>query len=271
MKSRIEILKEIMETEKLFAMGEINSETFEDIMQNLEKQLKLAQRVSEEEIENAVDSKEVPLFAHSLIGSVSIEELFPSFNVPRTFYRHLKIRREIIELRKNINQLKKDLKKTQILLAEKKITPETADLRYERLEFDLRLAENRLSARQKYLKRNPTKGDLLQFTLKNYSKFSFGHGVEDQEELQETAQQLNEEIELRKKYREALAEMLATVKTSQLEISSAKTRNGLPDFKQLRDYQNTINELYTYIRLLSEDIQSYNNCLTSLQKYIVLL
>jgi hypothetical protein len=266
MRNRIDILKDIMEIEKQFALEEIDSEIFENRMQVLEKQLKAVSAPSEDELMDAIDAKEIPLSANSLVGKISIEDLLPTFNVPRTFFRHLKIRREIQELARNIRNLNHNMQKLNILIAEQKVNPETANTKIETLEFDLRLAQNRYGAREKYLKRNPSKGELVKFTLENYLKFSFGHGVENQAELKQVSNELTHEIEIRKEYRKALAEMLATVKTTQLEISTKKARNGLPDFKSLLDFQQSVNELKDYIKILSEDIKEYCNCLSLLQK-----
>ncbi len=269
MRNRIDILKEIMEIEKKYALEEIDAEDFENRMQLLEKQLKNTSVLSEEELLRAIDSREIPLSANRLVGRISIEDLLPTFKVPRTFFRHLKIEREIKELDRNIYNLKHNLQKLKILQAEKKINIDTANIKIETLEFGLRLAQNRFGAREKYLKRNPSKAELLKFTLENYLKFSFGHGVTNETELKQLSSDLQKEIEIRKEYRKALAEILATVKTSQLEISTTKSRNGLPDFKQLLEIQQSVNELKVYIRILSNDIKEYCNCLSLLQDDIL--
>ncbi|MGC9779670.1 MAG: hypothetical protein HZR80_10550 [Candidatus Heimdallarchaeota archaeon] len=269
MRNRIDILKEIMEIEKKYALEEIDSEDFENRMQLLEKQLKNTNVISEEDLLRAIDSREIPLSANRMVGRISIEDLLPTFNVPRTFFRHLKIEREIKELDRNIYNLEHNLQKLKILQAEKKINTDTANIKIETLEFDLRLAHNRFAAREKYLKRNPSKAELLKFTLENYLRFSFGHGITNETELKELSSDLQKEIKIRQKYRKALAEMLATVKTTQLEISTTKSRNGLPDFKQLLEIQQSVNELKVYIRILSNDIKEYCNCLSLLQDDIL--
>ncbi|MHA1306239.1 MAG: hypothetical protein ACTSSB_01670 [Candidatus Heimdallarchaeota archaeon] len=271
MKSRINILKNIMEIEKQFALEEIDSEAFESKMQVLEQQYQHAKILTDEELKKAIIAKEIPLSASKIIGSVSIEDLLPNYNVPRTFYRHLKIRREIKELERNIGTLKHNLHKIKILVAEKKINQYSASLKLETLEFDLRLAENRYGAREKYIKRNPTKGDLIKFALENYLKFSYGHGVSNEAELKKQAVELAGEVTLRKHYRDALAELFATIKASQLEVRSKTDKNGMPDFKQLLGLQNSINELLDYIKLLTNDIREYTNCLSLLEEnYLVI-
>jgi len=268
MKKRIEILKKIMELEKKYALEEVDSETFERKMQIFEKQLRESEELSEKEFMEAVKNKEIPFSAERFMGKITIEDLLPTFNIPRTFYRHLKIRREVKELEKNIRDLKHNIHKLKLLIAEKKVNIEAASIKLETLEFDLRLAENRYGARQKYLKRNPSKGDLLRFTLENYHKFSFGHGITNEAELKEIATELRQEIELRKEYRKALAEMFATMKTSQIEISVSKRKNGLPDFKSLLEYQQMINEIKDYIHLLAVDIKNYSKCLSLLEEVL---
>ncbi|NHJ85788.1 MAG: hypothetical protein FK734_10020, partial [Asgard group archaeon] len=269
MRNRIDILKEIMEIEKQFALEVIDSDTFEKRMQLLERQLQETNELTDEEFLEAVNAKELPLSANTLVGRISIEDLLPTFNISRTFYRHLKIRREIVELERNIQTLEHNLHKVKAVLAEKKINPDAASVKIETLEFDLRLAQNRYGARQKYLKRNPSKGEILCFTLKNYLKFSYGHGIADEKELRELANELKEELDLRKEYQQALAEMYATIKTTQLEISSSKTKAGLPDFKQLIELQQSINELRDYISILSIDIKDYTGCLSKLDDSIL--
>jgi len=271
MRNRIDILKEIMEIEKQYALEEIDSEIFDNRMQILEKQLHAASAPTEDELMEAIDAREIPLSANSLVGKISIEDLLPTFKVPRTFFRHLKIRREIQELARNIRNLNHNMQKLNILIAEKKVNPDSANIKIETLEFDLRLAQNRFGAREKYLKRNPSKGELVKFTLENYLKFSFGHGVENEAELKQLSSEITHEIEIREEYRKALAEMLATVKTTQLEISTSTSRNGLPDFKSLLDFQQSVNELKDYIKILSEDIKDYCNCLNLLQKNILVI
>jgi len=271
MRNRIDILKEIMEIEKQYALEEIDSEIFDNRMQILEKQLFAVSAPTDDELINAINAREIPLSANSLVGKISIEDLVPTFNVPRTFFRHLKIRREIQELARNIRNLNHNIQKLNILIAEKKVNPDTTNIKIETLEFDLRLAQNRFGAREKYLKRNPSKGELVKFTLENYLKFSFGHGVESEAELKQLSSELTHEIEIRKEYRKAIAELLATVKTTQLEISTSTSRNGLPDFKSLLDFQQSVNELKDYIKILSEDIKDYCNCLTLLQKDILVI
>ena len=266
MNSRIEILKGIMEIEKQYALEEIDSETFENKMQVLEQQFQHASALTEEELRNAIDTKEIPLSASSLMGKISIEELLPNYKVPRTFFRHLKIRREIRELERNVKKIEHDMHKIKILLAEKKVNGDSASVKLETLEFDLRLAQNRFGAREKYLKRNPTKGELLKFTLQNFLKFSYGHGVEDNTELINLSEDLRKEIELRKNYRNAFADLLATLKATQLEIRSSSKMGDLPDFKKLREFQQTVNELQDYIKLLTKDITEYQNCLSRLEK-----
>ena len=120
MNSRIEILKDIMEIEKQFALEEIDSEVFENKMQVLEQQFQQASALTEDELRTAIDTKEIPLSANSLVGKISIEELLPNYKVPRTFFRHLKIRREIRELERNVQKIEHDMHKIKILLAEKK-------------------------------------------------------------------------------------------------------------------------------------------------------
>ena len=271
MRNRIDILKEIMEIEKQYALEEIDSEIFENRMQILEKQLFAVSAPTEDELKEAIDAREIPLSANSLVGKISIEDLLPTFNVPRTFFRHLKIRREIQDLGRSINNLNHNMQKLNILIAEKKVNPDTANIKIETLEFDLRLAQNRFGAREKYLKRNPSKGELVKFTLENYLKFSFGHGVETEIELKKLSSELTHEIEIRKEHRKAIAELLATVKTTQLEISTSTSKNGLPDFKSLLDFQQSVNELKDYIKILSEDIKDYSNCLSLLQKDILVI
>ncbi|MCE7744086.1 MAG: hypothetical protein GPJ52_03005 [Candidatus Heimdallarchaeota archaeon] len=271
MRTRIDILKEIMEIEKQYALEEIDSEIFDNRMQILEKQLFAVSAPTDDELREAINAREIPLSANSLVGKISIEDLLPTFNVPRTFFRHLKIRREIQELARNIRNLNHNMQKLNILIAEKKVNPDTANIKIETLEFDLRLAQNRFGAREKYLKRNPSKGELVKFTLKNYLKFSYGHGVETESELKQLSSELTHEIEIRKEYRKAIAELLATVKTTQLEISTSTSRNGLPDFKSLLDFQQSVNELKDYIKILSEDIKDYSNCLTLLEKDILVI
>ncbi len=271
MRTRIDILKEIMEIEKQYALEEIDSEIFDNRMQILEKQLFAVSASTDDELREAINAREIPLSANSLIGKISIEDLLPTFNVPRTFFRHLKIRREIQELARNIRNLNHNMQKLNILIAEKKVNPDTANIKIETLEFDLRLAQNRFGAREKYLKRNPSKGELVKFTLENYLKFSFGHGIENEAELKQLSSELTHEIEIRKEYRKAIAELLATVKTTQLEISTSTSRNGLPDFKSLLDFQQSVNELKDYIKILSEDIKGYCNCLNLLQKDILVI
>ncbi len=271
MRTRIDILKEIMEIEKQYALEEIDSEIFENKMQILEKQLFAVSAPTDDELKDAINAREIPLSANSLVGKISIEDLLPTFNVPRTFFRHLKIRREIQELARNIRNLNHNMQKLNILIAEKKVNPDTANIKIETLEFDLRLAQNRFGAREKYLKRNPSKGELVKFTLENYLKFSYGHGVETEAELKQLSRELTHEIEIRKEYRKAIAELLATVKTTQLEISTSTARNGLPDFKSLLDFQQSVNELKDYIKILSEDIKDYCNCLNLLQKDILVI
>ncbi|HUT82967.1 MAG TPA: hypothetical protein VMZ29_17355 [Candidatus Bathyarchaeia archaeon] len=266
MRNRIEILKEIMELEKQYALEEIDSEIFENRMLLLERHLHETTALTEDEFKKAVIAKEIPLSADRLVGKISIEDLLPTFNVPRTFYRHLKIKREIKELERNIMDLQHNIQKMKILLAEKKVNPDAAAVKIETLDFDLRLADNRYGARDKYLKRNPSKGDLLRFTLENYLKFSFGHGVSNEEELLKISRELQLEIKLRCEYRKALAEMLATMKTSQLDISTSKGKNGLPDFKALREFQQTINELKDYIDILYDEVKVYSNCISRLGK-----
>ncbi|MHA1922186.1 MAG: hypothetical protein ACTSVP_03900 [Candidatus Heimdallarchaeota archaeon] len=264
MKSRIKILKEIMEIEKQFALEDIDSEVFESKMQILEQQYKNAKILTEDELKKAIIAKEIPLSASKIIGSISIEDLLPNYNVPRTFYRHLKIQREIKELERNIGTLKHNIQKIKILTAEKRINQNSAQIKMETLEFDLRLAENRFGAREKYLKRNPTKGDLIKFTLENYLKFSYGHGVSNKAELKKLADELTEEVNLRKHYRDTLAELFATIKANQLEVRSKTDTNGMPDFKQLLGLQKSINELLDYIKLLTNDIREYSNCLSKI-------
>lgn len=271
MRTRIDILKEIMEIEKQYALEEIDSEIFDNRMQVLEKQLFAVSAPTDDELQKAINAREIPLSANSLVGKISIEDLLPTFNVPRAFFRHLKIRREIQELARNIRNLIHNMQKLNILIAEKKVNPDTANIKIETLEFDLRLAQNRFGAREKYLKRNPSKGELVKFTLANYLKFSYGHGVETESELKQLSSELTHEIEIRKEYRKAIAELLATVKTTQLEISTSTSRNGLPDFKSLLDFQQSVNELKDYIKILSEDIKDYCNCLTLLQKDILVI
>lgn len=269
MKDRVTILREIMEIEKQYALEEIDSDLFEQKMQVLEKQLHATSALTDEEFRKAVFAREIPLSVDRLIGKISIDDLLPTFSVPRTFFRHMKIRREILELDRSIHDLQHNMHKVKILFAEKKINTEAASIKIETLEFDLRLAENRFGARQKYLKRNPTKGELLKFTLENYLKFSFGHGVSTEDELNQLAADLNEELILRRDYRNAMAEMLATVKTTQLDIGTTKQKNGLPDFRQLLNYQQMVNELQDYISLLSDDIKEYINCLSLIQKEVL--
>ena len=67
MKSRIKILKEIMEIEKQFALEDIDSEVFESKMQILEQQYKNAKILTEEELKKAIISKEIPLSARKII------------------------------------------------------------------------------------------------------------------------------------------------------------------------------------------------------------
>ena len=265
MKTRIDILKDIMELEKQYALEDIDSETFEKSLLLFEQQLQESLELTEDELKQAIDNKEIPLSANRLVGRISIEELLPNFNVPRTFFRHLKVRREIQELGRNIEKINHDLNKIKILLAEKKVSQESANVKIETLEFDLRLAKNRLGAREKYLNRNPTKGDLLKFSLENFLKFSFGHGISNDTELLVISEDLKEETVIRNRYRNALAELLATIKTSQIDIRSSKSQE-LPDFKKLRDLQQTINELYDYIKLLTLDINDYTSCLNKLEK-----
>ena len=107
---------------------------------------------------------------------------------------------------------------------------------------------------------------MIKFTLENYLKCSFGHGVTSEEELKQLASDLNQEIELRKHYRNALAQLYATIKASQLELRTKTDTNGLPAFKQLLGLQNSINELEDYIKLLSSDILEYSNCLSKLEE-----
>ncbi|MFW9923359.1 MAG: hypothetical protein ACFFDW_08760 [Candidatus Thorarchaeota archaeon] len=267
MRSRIEILKDIMEIEKRYALEEIDSEEFEKKLLILEQQLKTSNEISEEDLHKAISTKEIPLSANQLIGKVSIEEFLPNYNVPRTFFRHLKVRREIKELERNIGKLKHDIQKIKVLIAEKKVSKESATIKLETLEFDLRLALNRYGAREKYLKRNPTKGDLLKFTVSNFIKFSYGHGISNDAELLVVSEDLKEETVLREKYRNALAELLATVKASQIDIRATSLKDEtLPDFKKLRDLQQTINELQDYVKLLTMDIAEYTNCLGKLDK-----
>ncbi len=266
MNSRIKILKDIMEIEKQFALEKINSEVFETKMHVLEQKFQQANALTEDELRLAIDTKEIPLSANSLIGKISIENLIPNSKVPRTFFRHLKIRREISELERNVKKLKHDMHKIKILLAEKKVNQDSATRKLETLEYDLRLAQNRFGAREKYLKRNPSKGHLLKFTLTNFLQFSYGHGVENNAELLTITQELKKEINLRIKYRDALAELLATLKTTQLEIRSSSKIGSLPDFKKLREFQQTINELHDYIKLLTVDINDFQNCLSRLEK-----
>jgi hypothetical protein len=258
-----------MEIEKQYALEEIDSDFFENKMQVLEKQLHETTALTDEEFKKAVYAQEIPLSADRLVGKISIEDLLPTFKVPRTFFRHMKIRREILELQRNLQDLQHNLQKVKILLAEKKINNEAAAIKIETLEFDLRLANNRYGARQKYLKRNPTKGELIKFTLENYLKFSFGHGVSTEVELKQLTTEMNQELNVRKEYRTAIAEMLATMKTTQLDISTTKQRNGLPDFKQLLNYQQMINELQDYISLLSNDVKEYTSCLSLVQRDIL--
>ncbi|HUU77901.1 MAG TPA: hypothetical protein VMX55_06110 [candidate division Zixibacteria bacterium] len=265
MRNRIDILKNIMELEKQYALEEIDSEAFENSLVLYEQQLVEAQELTEEELKQAIDKKEIPLSANRLVGIISIEELLPNFNLPRTFFRHLKIQREIQELHRNIGKINHDLNKIKILLAEKKISQDSATNKIETLEFDLRLAQNRLGAREKYLNRNPTKGDLLKFTLENFLKFSFGHGISNDTELLVLSEDLKEEIVLRNNYRNALAELLATIKTSQIDLRSTKSEE-LPDFKKLRDLQHIINELQDYIKLLTDEVNVYSSCLKKLEK-----
>ncbi|NHK29959.1 MAG: hypothetical protein FK730_01315 [Asgard group archaeon] len=269
MRDRITILREIMEIEKKYALEEVDSGFFETRMQVLEKQLHETTALTDEEFRKAVYAHEIPLSADRLVGKISIEDLLHTFKVPRTFFRHMKIRREILELERNIRDLQHNLQKVKILLAEKKINNDAATIKIETLEFDLRLANNRFGARQKYLKRNPTKGELINFTLENYLKFSFGHGISTDVELKQLTIEMNQELTVRKEYRHALAEMLATMKTTQLDISTTKQRNGLPDFKQLLNYQQMINELQDYISLLSNDIKEYTSCLSLVQRDIL--
>ncbi|MCF2144012.1 MAG: hypothetical protein K9W42_09945 [Candidatus Heimdallarchaeota archaeon] len=269
MKDRIVILRKIMELEKKYALEEIDSETFERKMQIYEQQLRRTEELTDKEFMLAVQNKEIPFSVERFMGKITIEDLLPTFNIPRHFYRHLKIRREIKELEKNIEGLKHNIHKLKLLIAEKKVNVEAASVKLETLEFDLRLAENRYGAREKYLKRNPSKGDLLRFALENYQKFSFGHGIKNEDELKEIARDLKKEIELRKEYRRTLAEMLATMKTSQMEISVSKQKNGLPDFKSLLDYQQMINEIKDYISLLAEDIREYSKCLSLLEEDVL--
>ncbi|MBN1328229.1 MAG: hypothetical protein JXA54_02035 [Candidatus Heimdallarchaeota archaeon] len=266
MRNRIEILKDIMELEKQYALEEIDSEFFENRMLLLERQLHETTALTEDEFKQAVIAKEIPLSADRLVGKISIEDLLPTFNVPRTFYRHLKIKREIKELERNIMDLQHNIQKMKILFAEKKVNPDAAAVKIETLDFDLRLAENRFGARDKYLKRNPSKGDLLRFTLENYLKFSFGHGISNEEELLKISRELQQEIKLRCEYRKALAEMLATMKTSQLDISTSNRKNGLPDFKALLEFQQMINELKDYIDILYDEVKVYSNCISRLGK-----
>ncbi|MBD3190697.1 MAG: hypothetical protein GF308_08630 [Candidatus Heimdallarchaeota archaeon] len=266
MRNRIEILKEIMEIEKKYAIEEIDSKTFETKIQELERELDHAPDPTNEELDQAIESKKIPHSAHRLVGLISIEELLPNYDLPRSFYRHLKIRWELKKLEKRIAELMKTRKKIKVLLAEKKIDKQSAELRLESLEFDLRFAENRFRAREKYLKRNPSKGDLLRFTLENYQKFSYGGEIQSEEDLEELIQDLEEELSLRKEYRESLAEFLASLKASQLEISQEKTEAGLPDFKKLREFQMTINEVYEYIKILNEDIKLYTKVLNQLKE-----
>ncbi|MHA1556648.1 MAG: hypothetical protein ACTSPM_06890, partial [Candidatus Heimdallarchaeota archaeon] len=266
MNSRIKILKDIMEIEKQFALEEIDSEVFEMKIQVLEQQFQQATELTEDELREAIIAKEIPLGANSLIGKISIEDLLPNYKVPRTFFRHIKIRREISELERNAKKLEHDMLKIKILLAEQKVNRDSAAIKLEALEYDLRLAQNRFGAREKYLKRNPSKGELLKFTLKNFIKFSYGHGVANDTELLTLSKDLKNEITLRGKYRNALAELFATLKATQLEIRSSSKIGALPDFKKLREFQQTINELHDYIRLLTNDIKDYKNCLSSLEK-----
>jgi len=190
-----------MEIEKKYALEEIDADDFEKRMQLLERQLKETSNFSEEELLKAIDSREIPLSANTLVGRISIEDLLPSFNVPRTFFRHLKIEREIKELERSIYNLEHNLQKLKILQAEKKVNTETANIKIETLEFDLRLAQNRYAAREKYLKRNPSKAELIKFTLENYLKFSFGHGISNETELKQLAKDIEREIDIRKEYR----------------------------------------------------------------------
>ncbi len=266
MNSRIKILKDIMEIEKQYALEKIDSEVFETKIQVLEQQFQQATALTDEELREAIDTKEIPLSANSLIGKISIEDLIPNYKVPRTFFRHLKIRREISELERNVKKLEHDMHKIKILLAEKKVNQDSAARKLETLEYDLRLARNRFGAREKYLKRNPSKGYLLKFTLQNFLQFSYGHGVANDAELSTISTDLKKEINLRNKYRDALAELLATLKATQLEIRSSSKIGSLPDFKKLREFQQTINELLDYIKLLTKDIKNYNNCLCRLDK-----
>jgi len=266
MNSRIKILKDIMEIEKQFALEEIDSEVFEMKIQVLEQQFQQAAELTEDELREAIVAKEIPLGANSLIGKISIEDLLPNYKVPRTFFRHLKIRREISELERNSKKLEHDMHKIKILLAEQKVNRDSAAIKLEALEYDLRLAQNRFGAREKYLKRNPSKGELLKFTLKNFITFSYGHGVANDTELLTLSKDLKNEITLRGKYRGALAELFATLKATQLEIRSSSKIGALPDFKKLREFQQTINELHDYIRLLTNDIKDYKNCLSKLEK-----
>lgn len=266
MNSRIEILKDIMEIEKQFALEKIDSDVFETKIQVLEQQFQQANALSEEELREAIDTKEIPLSANSLVGKIAIEDLIPNYKVPRTFFRHLKIRREISELERNVKKLEHDMHKIKILLAEKKVSQDSADRKLETLEYDLRLANNRFGAREKYLKRNPSKGNLLQFSLKNFLTFSYGHGIANDAELLTLSEDLKKEIDLRNIYRDALAELLATLKATQLEIRSSSKIGSLPDFKKLREFQQTINELLDYIKLLTDDIKEYKNCLSLLEK-----
>ncbi len=266
MNSRIKILKDIMEIEKQFALEEIDSEVFEMKIQVLEQQFQQATELTEDELREAIVAKEIPLGANSLIGKISIEDLLPNYKVPRTFFRHLKIRREISELERNSKKLEHDMHKIKILLAEQKVNRDSAATKLEAMEYDLRLAQNRFGAREKYLKRNPSKGELLEFTLKNFIKFSYGHGVANDAELLTLSEDLKNEISLRSKYRDAFAELLATLKATQLEIRSSSKIGALPDFKKLREFQQTINELHDYIILLTNDIKNYKNCLCSIER-----
>jgi hypothetical protein len=261
MRSRITILKEIMAVEREFANESINSEEFEKQIHVLENELAKAPKPSHLEMRKAFEKREVPYTVHQLVSSFSVEKLVSQYeNISRSYFRRLKIKREALELQRTIYELKKSLQKIRVLKAENKINQKSAREKMNNLEYELRLAENRHGARKKYLKRNPIKGEILAFTLKNYIQFSFGYGIENEQELKEVIQGLQQEIKIRKKLHEIFVDILAKFKASQSDISSSKEQ-CLPDFRQMREIQRSINEVKSYLDIINKELSELENVL----------